>query len=63
MKYVAVRDIDKECWEFKAEEIKKGTICEVADWEGCHTLMYRKKAVCDVDSKMCSEYFAPRCKM
>ena len=59
MKYRAKRDIDyskDNGWE-DYEFIPKGSICEVGIFERCLEILYKEKAVCDVDSQMERECF------
>lgn len=58
MKFKAIREVSsKLCgWEF-FETIPQGAICEVRNYMRIPAIFYKGKAVCDIDSQMCKEYF------
>ncbi len=58
MEYKSIKEVPstEESWE-DFETIPKGAICEVKDWDRAPTIFYKGKAICDVDSEMCKDYF------
>ena len=59
MRYRAKRDIEHtkdDGWEDYGF-IPKGSICEAGLFERCLAILYKGKAVCDIDSQMAKDCF------
>ncbi len=57
MKYRAIKEIQSaKGFEYQGA-IHEGEICEVKMFERFPTIFYKGKAICDIDSQMCKDYF------